>query len=210
MKKKEKSSGFKTLLLSVVLSSFGPFVLGYGLTIGHSTTQIADFTRRTAELLAIIVSFAVFAIVGQNDQIDDLKKKNIERKSNIFAGIVMCISGMSMLILAMLPGNNNKGNVLPAFVIALFGAITNSLFWKKYSSLYKSEKDMIIGVQARLYRAKSFVDICVTLSLLTVAALPDSQISIIADMIGSGLVSIYMLLSGIKTIRENTFAVESV
>ena len=184
--------------------------MGYGLTIGHSTTQIADFTRRTAELLAIIVSFAVFAIVGQNDQIDDVKKKTIERKSNIFAGIVMCISGMSMLILAMLPGNNNKGNVLPAFVIALFGAITNSLFWKKYSSLYKSEKDMIIGVQARLYRAKSFVDICVTLSLLIVAVLPDSQISIIADMIGSGLVSIYMLLSGIKTIRENTFAVESV
>lgn len=69
---------------------------------------------------------------------------------------------------------------------------------------------MIIGVQARLYRAKSFVDICMTLSLLTVAVLPDSQISIIADMIGSGLVSVYMLLSGIKTIRENTFAVESV
>ena len=89
MKKKEKSSGFKTLLLSVVLSSFGPFVLGYGLTIGHSTTQIADFTRRTAELLAIIVSFAVFAIVGQNDQIDDLKnyrkkKQYICRNSNVY------------------------------------------------------------------------------------------------------------------------------
>ncbi len=49
---KEKKSGYRTLLLSVLMSAYGPVILGLGLRVGHSSTQIADFTRRTAELLA--------------------------------------------------------------------------------------------------------------------------------------------------------------
>ena len=48
---KEKKSGFRTLLISVLMSSYGPIILGLGLRVGHSSTQISDFTRRTAELL---------------------------------------------------------------------------------------------------------------------------------------------------------------
>ncbi len=200
--KKDKKSGFKTLLLSLILSSPGPLVLGIGLTIGQSSTQISDFTRRSAELLAIIASFVVYVITTLDNAKDDTWKRKIECKSNIFVGIIMCISGLSMIILTIISDNENKGNVAPAFVIALFGAITNTLFWRKYTKLHNSLGNSILGVQARLYGAKSIVDVSVTLTLLIVATMPDSKISYYFDIIGSIFVSLYMLRSGVLTIRQ--------
>ena len=197
-----KKSGFKTLLLSVLLSSPGPLVLGIGLTIGRSSTQISDFTRRTAELLAIIASFVVYVITDKEGY-DPVKKDKIMRGSNTFVGVIMCISGLSMIILTLFFRNDNKGNVAPAFVIALFGAITNTLFWRKYSGLFKENHNPILGVQARLYGAKSIVDICITFTLFVVAVAPRTRISVYVDIIGSILVSIYMIRSGIMTITEN-------
>ncbi|SCY19331.1 cation transporter [Butyrivibrio sp. INlla14] len=199
--KQNTKSGFKTLLLSVILSSPGPLILGIGLTIGRSSTQISDFTRRSAELLAIIAAFVVYLITNR-DNFDEDRRKKLEKKSNIFVGIIMCISGISMIIMAFVSDTGDKGNVLPAFVIALFGVIANTLFWRKYSKLYSVEKNAILGVQARLYGAKSIVDTCVTLTLLVVALWPKSTFSYYFDILGSILVSAYMLRSGIKTIKE--------
>ncbi|WP_242826117.1 cation transporter [Butyrivibrio sp. VCB2006] len=200
--KMDSKGGYKTLLLSVILSSPGPLVLGIGLTVGRSSTQISDFTRRSAELLAIIASFVVFCITNK-DSFDQKRKREIECKSNLFVGIIMCISGLSMIILAFLSDNESKGNVAPAFVIALFGAITNTLFWRKYTKLHNQNGNAILGVQARLYGAKSIVDVCVTLTLFVVAAMPCSKAAYYFDIVGSILVSLYMLRSGIKTIIEN-------
>ncbi len=198
----DKRSGFKTLLLSVLLSSPGPLVLGIGLTIGQSSTQISDFTRRTAELLAIISSFVVYIFTTKDGEEDQVRKRKIECKSNIFVGIIMCISGASMILLTIISDNENKGNVAPAFVIALFGAITNTLFWRKYSKLHRENGNEILGVQARLYGAKSIVDVCVTLTLFIVTVMPGSKASVYFDIVGSILVSCYMIRSGIVTIRQ--------
>ena len=199
---RKKESGYRTLLTSVLLSSPGPLILGLGLTVGRSSTQISDFVRRTAELLAIISSFVVFCIIDKHKDYDDKKKASLARGSNTFVGVIMCISGLSMLILALTTGSEDKGNVVPAMVIALSGVIANSIFWWRYTTLYKRNGNTILGVQGRLYGAKSVVDICVTLSLLVVAALPGSAVSKYFDIFGSVLVSLYMLWSGGKTIRQ--------
>ena len=205
MKKEDngKQSGFKTLLLSVILSSPGPLILGLGLTVGRSSTQISDFTRRSAELLAIIASFVVYCITNGKKPMEEIKKKNIECNSNIFVGIIMCISGISMIALALISDNEDKGNVIPALAIAFSGVVANSLFWRKYSALNKENGNAILGVQARLYGAKSLVDICITLSLLVVALFPGKRISFYFDMIGSILVSVYMIKSGIQTVIQS-------
>ena len=57
---KRNASGSRTFLWSVIMSSPGPLVVGLGLIAGRSSTQIADFVRRSAELLAIIMSFIVY------------------------------------------------------------------------------------------------------------------------------------------------------
>ena len=200
---KDKKSSYRTLLLSVVLSSYGPIILGYGLTLGHSSTQISDFTRRTAELLALIVAFVVYAITNRREDMDEAQKKALERKGNFFCGIIMCISGLSMLAISFISSDTDKGNVLPAMLIAFFGVVANSIFWRRYTSLYRKQGNAILGVQARLYGAKSAVDICVTLALAAVLAFPGTKAAYWIDCIGSVLVSLYMLRCGIKTIMES-------
>ena len=196
-----KKSGKRTLLMSVLMSAPGPIILGVGLIFGRSSTQIADFIRRTAELMGIIVAFIVYLKTADEDENSD-RRKRLERMSNIFVGAMMCIGGAFMIGLALFSENTEKGNVITGLIIAFLGVIANTIFWIKYTSLNKKEPNAIILVQARLYRAKSLVDTCVTVALLSVALMPQSEISYYIDLIGSVIVALYLMWCGIKTIYE--------
>ena len=199
---REKKSGYRTLLMSVLMSSYGPVILGLGLRIGHSSTQIADFTRRTAELLALIAAFAVYAVTNRRQDMAETQKRALERKGNLFTGIIMCISGLSMLLLSIFSEDTDKGNVIPALVIAFLGVVANAIFWRRYTALYQRQGNAILGVQARLYGAKTAVDACVVTALATVLILPGTKASFLLDRIGSLLVALYMIRCGVKTIKE--------
>ena len=200
----DKKSGYRTLLTSMLLSSPGPLVLGLGLTVGHSSTQFSDFTRRTAEFLALVVAFSVYTMTNKR-KMDKKQKHALERRGNSFVGVIMCVSGLSMILLTVLSGRDDKGNVVPALAIAILGAITNIFFWRRYTFLYKKQGNSILGVQARLFKAKSGVDVCVTIVLAAILVFPDSRISSHLDTVGSVLVSLYMLRGGIKTIFEQHY-----
>lgn len=62
------------------MSSPGPLVVGLGLLAGRSSTQIADFVRRSSELLAIIMSFVIYKITNKNENFDENKKALLERR----------------------------------------------------------------------------------------------------------------------------------
>ena len=62
------------------------------------------------------------------------------------------------------------------------------------------------AVQARLYRAKTLVDLCVTTALLSVVIAPGAQLSVWLDFIGSVIVATYLIWCGIKTIRDVVIA----
>ena len=198
-----RKSGSRTLLWSVIMSSPGPLVVGLGLLAGRSSTQIADFVRRSSELLAIIMSFVIYKITNKNENFDENKKALLERRSNLFVGAMMCLGGAFMLILAFLSEVSDKGNVIPGLAIAVMGVIANTIFWRRYTAVNKAEPNAILAVQARLYFAKSLVDFCVTIALLSVALAPESMISVLLDFIGSIIVALYLIRSGFKTIREN-------
>ena len=197
-----KKSGSKTMLMSVVMSAPGPLIIGLGLLVGRSSTQIADFIRRSAELLGIIMAYIVYKITTKDGACDMARKERLERLSNIFVGAMMCLGGSLMLWIAFTSDNTEKGNVIPGLVIALLGVVANTLFWIKYSKLNKAEPNVIIAVQARLYQAKSLVDSCVSIALLSVVFFPTSEISYYLDFIGSVIVAVYLVWCGIKTIRE--------
>jgi len=57
-------------------------------------------------------------------------------------------------------------------------------------------------VQARLYRAKSLVDWCITIALLSVVFMPMSPVSYWLDFTGSVIVALYLIYCGWQTIRE--------
>jgi len=197
-----KKSGAKTLLWSVIMSSPGPLVVGLGLLTGRSSTQIADFVRRSAELLAIIMSFVIYKITTRDEVCDEIRKQKLERWSNIFVGAMMCIGGAFMIFLALTSDNTDKGNVIPGLAIAVMGVIANSIFWRKYTRLNKAEPNAILKVQARLYRAKTLVDSCVTIALLSVVIAPASEVSYWLDFIGSLIVAVYLIWCGIRTVYE--------
>ena len=201
---KEKKSSLRTLLLSVLLSAPGPLILGLGLRVGHSSTQISDFTRRTAELLALIVAFVLYAVTNRKEEMDPERKDTLERNGNRFVGFIMCLSGLSMILLTLLGGREEKGNVIPALIIAFLGAVVNLMFWRKYTALYRRQGNAILSVQGRLYGAKSVVDLSVTAALLAVLSFPGTRVSLFMDTAGSLLVSLYMIYCGVKTIREQS------
>lgn len=196
-----QKSGSRTLLMSVVMSAPGPLIVGIGMLMGRSSTQLADFVRRSAELLAIIVAYVIYTVTGKDA--DTLRKERLERTSNRVVGTLMCLSGVSMLFIALFTENTEKGNVIPGLVVAVLGVIANSLFWRKYAVLSRQSGNAILAVQSRLYRAKTLVDTCVTIALIAVALFPASQVSYYLDIIGSVIVAIYLIWCGYKTIRES-------
>ena len=198
----KKKSGAKTLLWSIIMSSPGPLVVGLGLLAGRSSTQIADFVRRSAELLAIIMSYVVYTATQKDGVCDEMKKRKMERGSNMFVGSMMCLAGAIMVVLAFAINNEEKGNVIPGLSIAVLGVIANSIFWAKYTRLNKAEPNAILAVQARLYRAKTLVDSSVTIALLSVLIAPQSAVSYWLDLIGSIIVAVYLVWCGIRTIYE--------
>ena len=197
----EKKSGARTLLLSVIMSSPGPLVVGLGLLAGSSSTQIADFVRRSAELLAIIVSFVVYSLLAKA-RVCSAEKQKLERRSNVFVGVMMCLAGTIMAVLAFSMSQDDKGNVIPGLAIAILGVIANSIFWSKYTRLNKADPDAILAVQARLYRAKTLVDISVTIALFSVFIAPKSMVSHWLDLVGSLVVAVYLVWCGIQTVYE--------
>ena len=199
---KNNQSGKKTLFMSVMMSAPGPLIIGFGLLVGQSSTQIADFVRRSAELLGIIMAYIVYRITTKDGVCDTEKKEKWEKFSNVFVGSMMCLGGSLMLWLSFTSENTDKGNVIPGLVIALLGVVFNTMFWRKYTKLNKAEPNAIIAVQARLYRAKSLVDTCVSIALLSVVIAPASSVSVWLDFIGSIIVALYLIWCGIQTIWE--------
>lgn len=200
--------GSRTLLWSVLMSSPGPLVVGLGLLAGRSSTQIADFVRRTSELLAIIMAFVIYKLTTRDGACDAARKAKLERISNAFVGAMMCVGGSFMIALTFLSEAADKGNVIPGLAIAVLGVIANTIFWRKYTKLNRAQPNAILAVQSRLYRAKSLVDGCVTIALLSVAIAPGSPLSIWLDRIGSIIVAVYLVWCGIQTIAESVRAKE--
>ena len=200
---KNKKSGSRTLLMSVLMSAPGPLVVGLGLLAGRSSTQIADFFRRSSELLAIIMAFVVYRLTVKDDVVDEARKARLERLSNGFVGAMMCLGGSFMLALALMNDSSDKGNVIPGLSIAVMGVIANTIFWRRYTRLNRAEPNAILAVQARLYRAKSLVDCCVTVALLSVAIAPAAPVSLWLDLIGSVIVACYLIWCGLRTLWES-------
>lgn len=194
----KRQAGDRTLLASVLLSAPGPLVLGIALFYGRSYTQLADFVRRTAELSSILVSWLIFRRMHRTGSPDPLEKARLERTATVCVSWAMILSGTVLALLAVFSGQTKTGNVIPGLVIALLGVTTNSWFWLRYRRLGRESGDPILSLQSRLYFSKSLVDACVTASLALVAFLPGSPAALAADSVGSVLVSIYLIKTGLE------------
>jgi len=195
-------AGERTLLASLMLSAPGPIVLGAALLAGRSATQLADFIRRTAELGAIVVSWAVYRTIAGWKQPNPARQEKLERAANTSVGMAMLLSGAVMCLLALSGGDGAQGSVLPALVIALPGAATNFWFWLRYSRLSRGERDSILTSQSQLYGAKTLVDLCVTAALAVILIAPHSAAAAYVDLMGSLIVAAHLAAGGVRVLRR--------
>ncbi len=196
----KNKSGVKTMLMSVLMSTPGPLIVGLGLLIGQSSTQLADFIRRSIELLAIIFAFVIYLVTTKKEEINIEKKVKLEFATNIFVGSAMIICGIIMLVLAFVAQSDDKGNVIPGLCIALLGVVANTIFWFRYRYLGKKTNNNILLTQSNLYRAKSFVDLSVVIALSVVLITKNDNVSYYFDLIGTCCVSLYLTYTGIHTL----------
>lgn len=194
----------RTLLVALLLSAWGPLATGIAVMTGRSTTQLADFVRRSVELIALFISWWVFRRVEREGALDR-RKAGLERSAALTVAAAMGISGLVMLsvTLVRLDTFQPGGNVYPGLAIAVLGLVTNAWFWRRYAVLNEENYNTIIAAQSQLYRAKASVDLCVIAALLSVALAPQAPLTRYVDIVGSVAVALYLLWSGVHAGRTS-------
>ena len=186
------------MLASVIMSSPGAVVTGVAAIFSTSGTQLADFLRRTAELAALLVSYFVFRKIQRKNDITAADRQKLELTANLCVSAAMIIAGVMMLILAAIRigSYTPSGNVAAGLIIALLGVATNGFLCFRYRLLSRKSGSEIISAQFKLYKAKTAVDTCVSIVLLTVALVPNNPSTKYVDIIGTALVALYLLYNG--------------
>lgn len=192
----------KTMLTSFLISSLAPIATGIPAIISRSATQIADFLRRTSQLLALFVAWWVYRKIHGKNHIDNKHRARMERLANrtvfwamIFSGVAMLIVGISRFFVYKVGGNPIMG-----LVVAILGLLVNAWFWFRYSSMLKEKFDSVIAGQYKLYRAKVIVDLAVVVALASVTILPNHPVTKYIDAIGCIIVALYLIYSGFDVI----------
>ncbi len=197
---KQASTREKTLLTSLLLSTPGPLVTGLAVLSSHSTTQIADFIRRSIELIALFLSWWVFRHLQRTATLSDAERARLERMTGLGVAGTMICSGCIMLVLALsrVSAFEPGGKVTLGLTIAVLGLLTNGWFWWRYTMLTREQYSSVIAAQQNLYRAKTLLDLCVVCALGAVAVAPAHPATRYVDLIGSVIVAGYLLWSGLR------------
>ncbi|MCK9267678.1 MAG: cation transporter [Alkaliphilus sp.] len=205
----------RTLLISLLISSLAPIATGIPAIISRSATQIADFLRRTAELMALFVSWRVYRKIFKKTDSeigsDRSYRARMEQIANMTVIGAMTCSGIAMFVVGVIRLFVYKvsGNVIMGLTIAILGLSVNSWFWWRYSTMIREEFDLVIAGQRNLYRAKVFVDTAVVIALTSVTIAPNHPITKYIDALGCIIVSFYLLYNGFDMLRKNKVAEHS-
>jgi len=200
LSREQAASREKTLLIALVFSAPGPLVTGLAALSSHSTTQLADFIRRTVELVALFVSWWVFRQLQRNTALGKADQNRLERIAGLsVAGTMICTSVVMLVVaLSRLSAFEPGGPVTSGLIIAILGLVFNGWFWRRYTVLTREQYSSVIAAQQKLYRAKASVDLCVVVALAAVALAPAHPATRYVDFLGSVTVAGYLLWSGLR------------
>lgn len=193
----------RTLRAALLLSLWGPLATGLAVAMSRSATQLADFIRRSVELLALAASWWVFRRLERSGAPDPDTRRRLERLAGLAVAAALGCSGLAILAVAALrlSAPPPEGNVYPGLAIAALGLLTNAWFWRRYARMTREHYNPIIAAQTGLYRAKALVDLCVLGALLAVAISPAHPATRIVDLLGSAAVALYLIWSAVRGAR---------
>jgi divalent metal cation (Fe/Co/Zn/Cd) transporter len=203
LSKEQETSRENTLLAAFLLSLWAPLTTGIAVVLSSSITQLADFIRRTVELVALFISWQVFRYLVRRKDASITQKAKVEKIAGYSVAAAMACSSIVMVGLAAGKLNTYQpgGNVYLGMAIAGLGFLTNAWFWRRYTGMTREHYSSVIDIQSQLYRAKAFVDLCVIAALAAVALNPLHITTRYIDLSGSIAVSIYLMWSGVRAAR---------
>jgi divalent metal cation (Fe/Co/Zn/Cd) transporter len=207
--KEQAASRERTLLAALLLSAWAPLATGVAVAMSRSTTQLADFIRRTVELIVLFVSWYVFRQTAKTGGTGpEGRGARMERAASLSVAAALVCSGVILLALGLsrLHGFRPGGNVYPGLAIAGLGLLTNAWFWRRYTVLTREHFSPVIAVQRQLYSAKSLADLCVIAALSAVALWSGHPATRYVDALGSVAVAVYLVWSGIRAARTESGA----
>ena len=195
----------RTLLIALLLSLWAPLATGLAVLLSRSTTQLADFVRRSAELVALTISWAVYRHLRRRGNLSAQRRAHLERVATRGVAAALTLSSAVMLLLATtrLQAFEPSGDVRLGLAIATLGLATNGWFWRRYGALTRERPDTLIDAQRRLYRAKVAVDACVIAALTTVLWAPRHPATRWIDLGGSVAVALYLGWSAWRTLAAS-------
>jgi divalent metal cation (Fe/Co/Zn/Cd) transporter len=196
----QAASRERTLLIALLLSAPGPLLTGLAALSSRSTTQLADFIRRSTELVALLLSWWVFRRLQRDTALGEADRSRLESAAGLGVAAAMICSGtaMSVVALSRLSTFEPGGRVASGLVIAVLGLVTNVGFWWRYTHLAREHYSAIMAAQQKLYRAKASVDLCVVTALSAVTVAPAHPATRYVDILGSIAVAGYLLWSGLR------------
>jgi Co/Zn/Cd efflux system component len=195
----------RTLLFALLLSLWAPLATGLAVALSRSSTQVADFVRRSAELVALAISWAVVRHLRRRGDLSPQRRAGLERVAARGVAAALLVSGCVMLLLAAgrLRGFDPGGDVRLGLLIAVLGLLTNGWFWRRFAAMTRERPDALIDAQRRLYRAKVAVDACVIAALATVLWVPRHPAARWVDLGGSVAVALYLVWSAQRTLAAS-------
>lgn len=189
----------RTLVWSLVLSAWGPPVTALAVVLSHSTTQLADFVRRTTELVAIAVAYLAHRRTAAAD-VPASARLRWEARTRRATRAALTVSGVAVATLAVARcGTFRPGGPLwIGLTVATLGLLVNAGFWRRYVRLEGIGPDPLVASQRILFRAKCLVDAGVVASLATAMLASDRPVARWADLAGSLAVAGYLLWSATR------------
>ena len=193
----------RTLAWAASLSAFAPLATGAAVAMSQSSAQVADFVRRSVDLLALVSSWWTYRRIGRAPSLTPSAQRRLERRVTLLVAIALGLSGCVTLALTLLRAGRFEpgGNVALGLSVAVLGLLFNGAFWRRYARMQRAHPDAIIDAQRRLYRSKAAVDVSVIVALATVAVAPGHPVAGAVDTAGSLAVAVYLLVASVKTAR---------
>jgi divalent metal cation (Fe/Co/Zn/Cd) transporter len=191
----------RTLRQALLLSAWAPAATLAAVLMSHSSTQLADFVRRSVELIAIAAAWWVARTLAAAQAPTAARRRALERGAAHTVAAALAVSGLVTLGLALVRGSGFEpgGDVRIGLAVAVLGAIVNGAFWLRYARYERAAPDVVISAQRRLYRGKAWVDVAVVAALAMVLAAPGHPLTPSVDRSGSLVVGAYLLWSALRT-----------
>ncbi len=193
--KKEKE---RTLRAAWIISAGAPFATGFAFYQSGSAAVLADFFRRTLELMVLFANWLIYKKILRGEK--NIEKIDAEKLEGYAARGVMVVMALSFLVIffnavGQLREPEPIGKIWAGMTIGILGLFVNGMFWRKNRSLAKREKSSMFFAQWKLYRAKALMDFILVTILSSSKLLEGYPLALYIDPIGSIGISFFLLYS---------------